>query len=199
MRRFPRSGALVFVLLTVGLPAPAGGQQRSAPAAETPEQVTARIVSAMRTQDWTAVAALMHPAALAELRSLFDILLVSEDEGAAGARAQLFGVETVAEARALSDTLVFSRLMEALMSQQELGAVLASAEVTMLGHVPEGADTVHVVYRMSMSVSDISISMMDVASMVRYGSTWRGLLKGDMRALAAGVRQAMLEGGGAEQ
>jgi hypothetical protein len=176
----------------------AESQERSpvaaATSAETPEQVTEQMIAAMKAKDWAGMARLMHPEALKELRSLFDLVLVSQDPGDAELRQQLFGVASVAEAKALPDTLIFANLMNGVMAEQGgLGDVLATAEVKVLGHVQESVDTVHVVYRMSMSMDEISISMMDVASMTRYGNTWRGMLKGDLRAMAAGLRQALLK------
>jgi hypothetical protein len=204
---FPRTPAgrpaLVLTALFLGIltcvpTEKAEAQQRSpVPAtasAETPEQVTEQMITAMRTENWTMMARLMHPEALKELRSLFDLVLLSQDPGDAELRQQLFGVASAEEAKALPDTLIFANLMSSVVAEQSgLGDVLATAEVRILGHVQEGADTIHVVYRMSMSMDEISISLMDVASMTRYGTTWRGLLKGDLRAMAAGLRQALLK------
>jgi hypothetical protein len=190
--------ALFLGLLACGRTENAESQEHASTAAtttgsETPEQVTDQIITAMRNKDWAGVARLMHPEALKELRSLFDLILESQDPDDSEVRQQLFGVRTVEEAKALSDTEIFTNLMRGVLAQQGgLGDVLATAEVKILGHVQESADTVHVVYRMNMTVEEISISMMDVASMTRFGNTWRGLLKGDMRAMAAGMRQALM-------
>ena len=86
--------------------------------AETPEQVTEQMITAMRAKDWAGMASLMHPAALKELRSLFDLVLESEDPDDGAVRQQLFGVETVAEAKALPDAAIFTNLMQGVMAQQ---------------------------------------------------------------------------------
>lgn len=158
--------------------------------AETPEQVTERFVAAMRTGDWQGMASLMHRNALSEMRQL--LAAVFEAPKADVIRQQLLGVSTVAEAQALSDTAVFASLMRMTTQQAGLAEVLASAKVQVLGHVSEGKDTMHVVYRLAMTIDGISISKMDVMSLARSPVGWRGLLKGEVSALAAGLRAAMM-------
>jgi hypothetical protein len=178
-----RTSVTVFLLLAAG----AG----SAPAqvGETPEQVTDRFIAAMRAGDWHGMASLMHPAALREMRELMGALFEAPD--ADQIRQQLLGVSTAADARALSDTAVFASVMRSTTKDPTLGELLKSAHVTVLGRVNEGADTTHVVYRMAMTIEGISITRMDVMSLARSPRGWRGLLKGDVSALAAAIRAAI--------
>ena len=185
----------ITVLLLVALTARAQEAQavpaQTAPAqtAETPEQVTERFVAAMRAADWNGMAALMHQNALKEMRQLLSG--VFEAPNGAQIRQQLLGVTTVQQAQALSDTAVFASLMRMTTQDADVAALLRSAKVQVLGHVNEGADTVHVVYRMAMTINGIPITKMDVMSLARSPVGWRGLLKGDVTALAAGIRAAM--------
>ncbi|MGH7531461.1 MAG: hypothetical protein ACREMN_13855 [Gemmatimonadales bacterium] len=157
---------------------------------ETPEQVANRFVDAMRASDWNGMAALMHADALREMRGLFTPLIEAPDAGPL--RQQLLGVGTVDEAKQLSDTAVFAALMRTLMQQEAgLAEVLRTATVQMIGHIDEGADTTHVVYRMAMTIEGIALTQMDVMSLSRSPVGWRGLLKGDVSALAAGIRAAI--------
>jgi len=156
---------------------------------ETPEQVTERFVAAMRAADWNGMASLMHQNALKEMRQLLSG--VFEAPNGAQIRQQLLGVTTVQQAQALSDTTVFASLMRMTTQDADVAALLRSAKVQVLGHVNEGADTVHVVYRMAMTINGIPITKMDVMSLARSPVGWRGLLKGDVTALAAGIRAAM--------
>ena len=156
---------------------------------ETPEQVTDRFIAAMRAGDWERMASLMHPNALQEMRHLLAALF--EAPNADQFRQQLLGVSTVATARALSDTAVFSSLMRTTSQQADLANALKSAQVQILGRVNEGADTTHVVYRMAMTINGIAITRMDVMSLARSPFGWRGLLKGDVSGLAAGIRAAI--------
>jgi hypothetical protein len=181
----------VAVLSLVVLTARTPQAQQTAPAqiAETPEQVTDRFVAAMRTGDWNGMASLMHQNALKEMRQL--LAGVFEAPNAGPIRQQLLGVTTVEQTKALSDTAVFASLMRMTMQDADVAELLKSAKVQVLGHVNEGADTVHVVYRMAMTVNGIPITKMDVMSLARSPVGWRGLLKGDVSALAAGMRQAL--------
>ncbi len=182
--------ACIAVLLLVALTARAPRAQTSQPQTpETPEQVTDRFVTAMRSSDWLGMASLMHQNALKEMHQL--LAGVFEAPNAGPIRQQLLGVTTVQQAQALSDTAVFAALMRMTSQDTDVAQLLKTAKVQVLGHVSEGADTVHVVYRMAMTINGIPITKMDVMSLARSPVGWRGLLKGDFSALAAGIRAAM--------
>lgn len=184
MRLAPRRSAPAFaigLLLCVVAAAPA---QTS----ETPEQVATRYLHAMATQQWDSMAALMHPAALRQLRLLLAPLFEapSLDE----ARQTLLGVQSLKEAQALSDTACFAALISRTLSAQaQLMDILRNSRIQIIGHVPESPDTVHIVYRMNFENGEAAVSKMDVFSMQRMGNTWRGLLSGDFRMLAAMLRR----------
>jgi len=186
-----RIAVLLLVALTARAPQGQTVQTQTAPTqnAETPEQVTERFITAMRAADWQGMAALMHPNALKEMRQL--LAGVFEAPNGGPMRQQLLGVTTVQQAKALSDTAVFASLMRMTTQDADVAELLRTAKVQVLGHVNEGADTVHVVYRMAMTVNGIPITRMDVMSLARSPVGWRGLLKGDVSALAAGIRAAM--------
>jgi len=172
----------IAVLLMVALTARAPQAQ----SAETPEQVTDRFIAAMRAADWQGIASLMHQNALKQMHQL--LAGVFESPNAGPIRQQLLGVTTVQQAQALSDTAVFAALMRMTTQDAGVAELLKSAKVQVLGHVNEGPDTVHVVYRMVMTINGIPITKMDVMSLARSPVGWRGLLKGDFSALAAGIR-----------
>ena len=187
--------ACITVLLLVALTGRAPQAQTPQPqtpaaqTAETPEQVTERFVAAMRAADWQGMASLMHQNALKQMHQL--LAGVFESPNAGPIRQQLLGVTTVQQAQALSDTAVFAALMRMTTQDAGVAELLKNAKVQVLGHVNEGPDTVHVVYRMAMTINGIPITKMDVMSLARSPVGWRGLLKGDFSALAAGIRAAM--------
>ena len=157
---------------------------------ETPQQVTARMIDAMRANDWHEMASLMDPRALHQLREFLSILF--DTPNVDQVRKDLLGVSTVAEAQALSDTAMFEALLRySTNSSPELASVFRSAKVQILGQVNEGPDTVHVVYRMQMTVEATPVTTMDVVSLTRSAAGWRGLLKADMSAFAAAIRAAI--------
>jgi hypothetical protein len=182
---------VLLTALTARAPQAQAAKAQNPPAqtAETPEQVTDRFIAAMRAADWNGMASLMHQNALKEMRQLLSG--VFEAPNAGPIRQQLLGVTTVQQAQALSDTAVFASLMRTTTQDADVAELLRSAKVQVLGHVNEGPDTVHVVYRMAMTINGIPITKMDVMSLARSPVGWRGLLKGDVTALAAGIRAAM--------
>jgi hypothetical protein len=146
-------------------------------------------MAATRAGAWDSVASLMHPDALRSLRGLLTPVL--QHPGGDEIRRQLFDVRSIAEADGLSDAAIFSRLTRASMGEPTLAEAMRNASIDILGIVAEGADTAHVVFRLAMTVDDIPVSRMDVMTLGRYQDTWRGLLKGDVSALAAALRRSL--------
>ncbi len=91
----------------------------------------------------------------------------------------------------MCDAAVFARFVPSVTERNpSVAQALATAEMQVLGHLPEGADTAHVVYRMHMTAMGTPVSRMDVLSFARSGGEWRGLLKGDMAAMANALQRA---------
>ncbi len=156
--------------------------------AETPEQVAGRYLRAMSAQQWDTMAALMHPGALRQLRSLLAPLV--EAPSLDGARQDLLGIHSLKEAQALSDAALFAAFIAHILNAKAgVMDVLRDSKIQVIGHVPEGSDTVHIVYRLDYEKEGVGVSKMDVFSMQRMGNTWRGLLSGDFRMLAAMLRR----------
>lgn len=167
----------------------AASPSRSIADTESAQQVTMRFIDAMRANHWKALAALMHPAALRQMREFLSVLL--EAPNADPIRRELLGVSSAAEAKALSDTAMFEALLRVSAKSPELGDAFRSAKVQILGQVNEGPDTAHVIYRMQLTLEGTPVSTMDVISLARSPAGWRGLLKGDMAAFAAAIRAAI--------
>jgi hypothetical protein len=177
---------VIALLLTCGLARAAVAQS------ETPEAVAQRYVSAMRETDWGKAATLMHPSALQQLRSLFDPILLMDSPEADGVRREIFGFPTKQAAIAASDSALFVNLMSFTIGRQEgMESAMRTTQFSHIGTVTEGRDTVHVLGRMSMRVMDLPVSQLEVISLMRYGNSWRGVLKGDLVTMAAGLRKAL--------
>jgi len=100
------------------------------------------------------------------------------------------GVHSLKEAQDLSDAAFFAAFISHLMhSKAEITEFLRDSKIQVIGHVTEGADTVHIVYRLDYEKGDVGVAKMDVFSMRRMGRTWRGLLSGDFRMLGAMLRR----------
>jgi hypothetical protein len=149
-----------------------------APAA-TPEALTERYVAAMRQSDWNTVAGLMHPRALTAMRAF--IKAASAQPDAKDFLTQVYGTASPEKLAALSDRDLFAKFLgTTLGSSPELGAALKSARAQVLGHVNEGADSAHVLYRMRMTIAGMEMTKVDVLSAARDGSGWRALLTADI-------------------
>lgn len=158
---------------------------------DSPQQVAEHMLTAMRASDWGKAASLMHPDALRQLRALFDPILTLEGQEGDGIRGQMFGFPSRQAAVSASDSSVFASLMTFMSQQAGLADALQASRFQYLGTVGEGTDTVHVVGRIHMSIDSIPISQMEVISLARFGSTWRGMLKGDLVAMANAMRAAI--------
>ena len=176
--------------LLVLLPMMLGAQDST----DTPEAVVRRYTEAMRAGQWDTAAALMHPEALAQFREMMMPAFQSEEPGRE-LRARFFDGMSMTRIRHLSDGAFFARFFSGMMSlNPELLGVVQDAEITMVGHVLEGEDVAHVVYRMQMQMDQMTFTKLDVMSVKRHGATWRGLLTGTMEGLAAALSRT--RGGG---
>lgn len=172
--------ALIAVLL---LPAGLGAQA----ATETPEEVVRQYTEAMRGGEWQTAARLMHPEALEQFRRMLLPAFETETPGRE-LRDQFFDGLPSSRIRHLSDTTFFERFFRGMMTlSPELLGVVQGSEVTMVGHVSEGQDIAHVVYRMQMKMDELTVTRLDVMSVKRHGPTWRALLTGSMEGLAAAL------------
>jgi hypothetical protein len=182
------SGAMIGLLGTVVLAAaPAAAQS----ADDEAIAVAGSYVDAMRASDFDGMAALMHPVSLAELREIFSPVLASETgPGIISA----IGLPPPDQLASMSDSEFFAAFMRAIVAgDSTMADALRQAQADLLGSVPEGDDTVHVVYRMRMKIEGVEVSEMEVLSLGRWENTWRGLLAGDLAGLAA-MFQGIAEG-----
>lgn len=158
--------------------------------AQTPEQVTQEYLQATRDTNWSRMAALLHPTALAEVHGLFAPVLECQTPRAAEARRAIFGITSAVQAARMPDSTLVAALFRASAGRDaDLAAILHTARLRVLGHVEEGRDTVHVVSRLTVSLDSLPFGQMEVVSLARDGSTWRVLLKSDLSALAVVLRR----------
>lgn len=179
-----------FLLLPGGLAAQDAGQAPAGrPDASTPEAATMSLVESIRAADYGRMADLMHPAALEELRQLFEPIL--EAPQMADFRQEIFGVASIDSALALDGREIYETIISfALGSDAATAAAMQSVQAQVIGHVMEG-DTAHVVYRMNLDVEGIPFSQTAVASFRQHEGRWLGLLTADIRGMVAGLRQTL--------
>lgn len=173
---------LPALLLVVAAALPA---QESGPGGDGATAVAGRYAEAMRAGEYDGMAALMHPDALAELRDMFRPVLATPVGDAVTAS---LGLPPAADLAAATDEEFFSAFMRALVEQDpEMVQALRASTTDLIGSVPEGADTMHVVYRTRMMIEEVELSEMGVISLARSGTEWRTLLAGDVAGVAAAL------------
>ena len=151
---------------------------------ETPEAVTRQYAAAVRANDWVGTANLMHPDALAQFRRMFLPILAADASGQLCRR--LFDAASSAELAQLPDDELFARFFRTLVNgAPELQAMFTGADLVPVGHVMEGDDIAHVVFRMKAGADGVTFTKVQAVSLRRVGPTWRVLLSGDVEGLAA--------------
>lgn len=169
--------AVIALLLTACI--------RLAQAQETPEQAVLQYFDAERAGNWSAVAHLIHPVALHQSRASIELIL--ETPAADTILRQAFGA---ADVRTLSDSAVYVGLMEWVShNSDEVRGAIRAAQLETVGHVMEGGDTAHVVYRLRMPVQGASYATTQVLSVARWARGWRVLPEIDQAWVAAILRQ----------
>ncbi len=180
VRAFP-----LLILAAVSWTSPLAARQGD----DTPEGVAAAYMAAMRAGDWQAMAELMHPDALRELRGLLAPILRHPE--AAQLRMAMFQTSDTLALEAVGDHAFFAAFIQFVLSQDPTSsAALQNAEIEVLGRIMEG-DTAHVVSRMSMVVEGVSVSKLEVVSFRQAGGTWRSLLTGDVSGIATMLQGAL--------
>lgn len=154
----------------------------------TPEAAAQAMGDAVRRSDWPAAARLMHPAAIRQLRDLFQPFIGAPGMDELG--PQLFGTPN-ADLPATPDTVLYARFLGKVTGQLPgMDQALRNAQFTTLGHVAGGADTVLVVSRMELTLDGMTISQFDVMPFRLENGRWWGLLKADFTNMAAMLRRA---------
>lgn len=151
-------------------------------AQDTPESVAKAYFAGMQASDWAKCASLMHPEALASMKSAFSEMINADKSG--DAAKTIFKLKSSAEFSQLSDAAVFERLMDFVTSSSpDMKTILASSTNTILGKVDEGPDIAHVVFRSRSKIAGDDINEVDLISFKKQGSSWRALLTSDMEAM----------------
>ncbi|HEU4642497.1 MAG TPA: hypothetical protein VFS44_08590 [Gemmatimonadaceae bacterium] len=157
---------------------------RAAAAATTPEAFAQRYIATLTSGDYAANAKLMHPAALASIRRFVTVL--GEKDPSGSALKQLLDVPDTSAVRTLTDEQLYERFLRRTMgAQAELAAAMRSAKVDVLGHVDEGTDMTHVLYRLRLEIDGVEMRKVDVLTLKRDRGEWRAMLSADIDNLVA--------------
>src|SRR5262249_27699261 len=100
------------------------------------------------------------------------------------------GAKSVADVKALDDRLLLAKFLRGVLDlKPELKKALATAKTEMLGHVAEGKDKAHVVYKLIVEFDATPVVNITVNCLQKHGAKWMLLLSGDMEGMVAMMKQ----------
>src|SRR5690606_36638670 len=128
----------------------------------TPEAAAELFIRSLRTVRWGAAAQFLDPETLEQFREL--VRMITEPDATGELLEHLTGTDSAGSA-ALDAATVFDRALPAMTSGMPgLTHSLIDRNDEVLGHVAEGADSAHVVYRTQMriggSVPEVNVMQM---------------------------------------
>jgi len=192
--KFARVSVLLTCMLAMflALATASHGQPKPAAGEKSPEAVAAHALSALKANRIADFARAMHPEAIKQLRStLLSVVDAAEKKGRVEEALSIFkDVGSAAELRKLDDVGFFTAFFEGVMEMQpRLRDPFRGMTLDMIGHVAEGADVIHVVYRGTVTQGETKVSKMSVMSLKANGDDWGMLLTGDIETMAAMLKR----------
>ena len=181
-----RSALLVpLAALSLGSPLPLRGQTLAGLTA-TPESTAVLFLRSVRAIRWRAAAQFMHPSTLATFRDVVGYMVDTDSTG--GLRHAYVGADDPASFRALPPATVFERAVGRMVDDMPgLMHALFDHDDEVIGHVVEGVDTAHVVYRTIERLQGAQPEVR-VIQMAHTPEGWRVLWSDELEVLDAALR-----------
>lgn len=187
----PVIGLATAIILFV-TPGGAAGQDRSEALRGSPSELTAlpedaadAFLRSLRAIRWDATAALLHPSTLD--RFALVVRVISDPDSTGRVRDYLVQTDSAGLA-ALAPADVFTRAVDATISDMPgLMHAVFDRDDAVVGHVAEGADTAHVVYRTTARISGATPEV-KVMQLARTPGGWRVLWSDELEVLEAALR-----------
>jgi len=179
-----------FTMVVFLLPIPIAGalaQEKPTHDKTSPEAVVRFAMAAMKEDRMSDFARTMHPGELKKLQDLMvSAAIEAENKGQAKQLLVLFpGTKSVDDLKKMSGEDFFASFFQGITRlRPEFKQVLGGSEATILGKVPEGTETMHVLCRMTMTINGIKVSKVDVISLRKEGSQWGMVLNAEFEGMA---------------
>jgi hypothetical protein len=162
---------------------------------QSPETVARGYMEAMRAGDMEQVVTYMHPSALEKFKGILTEvaeIIVAADPNADPKRMvavkMLFGEEGPESVKTTDAKDVFVRFMRNLTAGiPRMREMLANVVYEFVGHVDEGGNQTHVVYRARLKTGGAEVTKMETLTLKRDGEEWRVMLTGDIESLVGGL------------
>jgi hypothetical protein len=164
---------------------------------ETPEAIAQQYLTAMSEMRIEALADTMHPAALDRFKQILGqvsqaISAIDPEKRPNTVIRALFGDDGPDAVLAEPPREVFVRFMANLTTfVPQIREMQGGSEHEIIGHVDEGGNLCHVVFRATLKRGSTGISKMAVLSLKRDGTSWKVLLDDDLAKLITGLGQRM--------
>lgn len=178
--------------LLVVLAVPVHGQTQATAQEKNPEAVATRALAALKENRIADFAKSMHPEALKQPKvTLLEVVTEAEKQERVDEVLTIFkNVKSADDLRKLDDVAFFTAFFEGVMQlQPRVRDALRGTTLDVIGHVPEGPDVIHVVYRGTVTQGDVKVSKMSVMSLKAHGDDWGMLLTGDIEGMAAMLKR----------
>jgi hypothetical protein len=159
----------------------------------SPEAVVRVATEALNHGRTEEFARAMHPEALRKFREVMTAFVdAAAKDGKADQVLKLFpSVTDVEGLKRLDDVSFFADYLRGATARDpSLKSALANSKIEVLGHVAEGKETTHVVYRMSTKVDGTDFDgIIQVASLGKHGTNWKMLLSSDVETMTLMMKQ----------
>jgi hypothetical protein len=153
----------------------------------SPDSAAALFIRSIRSMRWSAAAQFMDPEPLAQYRDI--VTMITEPEQAGDLLEYLTGADSATYA-SLDAPEVFRRALTTLTGDMPgLSYNLQDRDDQFLGHVLEGPDSAHVVYRTQSRISG-ALPEVKVMQMRRGSEGWRVLWSDELGVLETALRGA---------
>ncbi|HUF75062.1 MAG TPA: hypothetical protein VMM35_02230 [Longimicrobiales bacterium] len=171
-----------FAALSV---APAARAQTLSELTRTPESTADAFLRSVRAIRWEPTGRLLHPQTSDRFRTLVSMIAQADTTGEA--RRYLTGTDA-AGFSALGDAEVFARAIGAMIDDMPgLMHALYDRDDEVVGHVAEGTDSAHVVYRTLARIGG-AVPEVKIMQLARADDGWRILWSDELGVLDAALR-----------
>lgn len=151
-----------------------------------PDSTAVLFLRSVRAIRWRAAAQFIHPATLERFRDVVGYMVNTDSTGAL--LKEFTGASSDAALRALAPAVVFDRAVRRMVDDMPgFMHSLFDHDDHVIGHVMEGADSAHVVYRTIERLQGAQPEVR-VIQMARTPEGWRVLWSDELEVLEAALR-----------
>jgi len=181
-----RAASLSLAVVLSAAPAGPVAAQTLAQLTASPDSTAVLFLRSVRAIRWRAAAQFIHPATLERFRDVVGYMVNTDSTGAL--LKEFTGVSTDAQLRALPPAVVFDRAVGRMVDDMPgFMHSLFDHDDHVIGHVTEGADSAHVVYRTIERLQGAQPEVR-VIQMARTPEGWRVLWSDELEVLEAALR-----------